>query len=108
MDSSNCEDDINLRKRKSFLSPANAQPNSLYEHFGILQGRRYRHPADDFPHFWNPFAEMDVNNFFRTLDDMGKEIPPEAPWNAPHAEEWDTMTYKEFIDKTCWTKCVII
>lgn len=70
----------------------------------LLNGKRYQHPADDFPHFWNPLAEMDVNNFFRTLDDMGKEIPAEAPWNAPHAEEWDQMTCREFVNKTCWTK----
>lgn len=50
---------------------------------------------------------MDVNNFFRTLDDMGKEIPAEAPWNAPHAEEWDQMTCREFVNKTCWTKLVL-
>ncbi|OQR74326.1 amine oxidase-like [Tropilaelaps mercedesae] len=70
----------------------------------MINGRRYTHPAEDFPHFWNPLAEMDVNNFFRTLDDMGKEIPVQAPWDAPHAGEWDKMTYKEFIQKTCWTK----
>ncbi|XP_003740121.1 amine oxidase [flavin-containing] [Galendromus occidentalis] len=70
----------------------------------LSNGKRYLFPAEDFPHFWNPFAEMDVNNLFRTMDDMGKEIPSEDPWNAPHAEEWDKMTFKEFIDQTCWTK----
>lgn len=69
-----------------------------------FQGKRYLFPAEDFPHFWNPFSEMDVNNFFRTLDDMGKEIPSDAPWNAPHAEEWDKKTFKDFINETCWTK----
>jgi len=28
------------------------------------------------------------------MDKMGEEIPVEAPWDAPHAEEWDTMTFK--------------
>uniref|UniRef100_G3VU43 Amine oxidase n=1 Tax=Sarcophilus harrisii TaxID=9305 RepID=G3VU43_SARHA len=32
------------------------------------------------------------------------KIPAEAPWQAPHAEEWDKMTMKELIEKICWTK----
>ncbi|CAL1582569.1 unnamed protein product [Knipowitschia caucasica] len=58
------------------------------------------------PPTWNPFVSMDLNNFFRTMDEMGKEIPREAPWRAPHAEEWDKMTMQQFIDRTCWTSAV--
>ncbi|KAG2457064.1 AOF oxidase, partial [Polypterus senegalus] len=57
-----------------------------------------------FPPMWNPFAVMDYNNLWRKMDEMGKEIPKEAPWNAPHAEEWDKMTMKELFDKLCWTR----
>ncbi|XP_028902432.1 amine oxidase [flavin-containing] A isoform X1 [Ornithorhynchus anatinus] len=57
-----------------------------------------------FPPVWNPIAYLDYNNLWRTMDHMGKEIPPEAPWDAPHAEEWDKMTMKELIDQICWTK----
>lgn len=32
------------------------------------------------------------------------QIPNEAPWKAPRAEEWDKMTMQDFIDKICWTK----
>nr|XP_013797139.1 PREDICTED: amine oxidase [flavin-containing] B isoform X3 [Apteryx mantelli mantelli] len=53
---------------------------------------------------WNPLAYLDYNNLWRTMDEMGKEIPNEAPWKAPHAEEWDKMTMQDFIDKVCWTK----
>uniref|UniRef100_A0A8C7CKJ6 Amine oxidase n=1 Tax=Oncorhynchus kisutch TaxID=8019 RepID=A0A8C7CKJ6_ONCKI len=31
------------------------------------------------------------------------KIPREAPWKAPHAEEWDKMTMKQLFDKICWT-----
>ncbi|XP_051465059.1 amine oxidase [flavin-containing] B isoform X3 [Apus apus] len=31
------------------------------------------------------------------------KIPNEAPWKAPHAEEWDKMTMKDLLDKICWT-----
>ncbi|NWH64944.1 AOFB oxidase, partial [Geococcyx californianus] len=56
-----------------------------------------------FPPMWNPLAYLDYNNLWRTMDEMGKEIPSEAPWRAPHAEEWDKMTMQDFIDKICWT-----
>ncbi|KAK3093421.1 hypothetical protein FSP39_015503 [Pinctada imbricata] len=49
-------------------------------------------------------ATLDVNNLFREIDEMGEEIPVDAPWDAPHAEEWDKMTVKEFFNQTIWTK----
>ncbi|XP_037368398.1 amine oxidase [flavin-containing] A [Talpa occidentalis] len=57
-----------------------------------------------FPPVWNPIAYLDYNNLWRTMDNMGKEIPADAPWDAPHAEEWDKMTMKDLIEKICWTK----
>lgn len=32
------------------------------------------------------------------------QIPSEAPWNAPHAEEWDKMTMQQLFEKICWTR----
>lgn len=32
------------------------------------------------------------------------QIPREAPWRAPHAEEWDKMTMQELFEKLCWTR----
>ncbi|XP_066562927.1 amine oxidase [flavin-containing] [Amia ocellicauda] len=57
-----------------------------------------------FPPMWNPIALMDYNNLWRKMDEMGREIPQEAPWRAPHAEEWDKMTMKDLFDKLCWTR----
>lgn len=31
------------------------------------------------------------------------QIPMEAPWDAPKAKEWDSMTVKEFLDNNVWT-----
>ncbi|XP_058042210.1 amine oxidase [flavin-containing] B-like [Ahaetulla prasina] len=56
-----------------------------------------------FPPMWNPITYLDYNNLWRTLDEMGKEIPNEAPWKAPHAEEWDKITMEQLLDKVCWT-----
>uniref|UniRef100_A0A8C1IIE8 Amine oxidase n=1 Tax=Cyprinus carpio TaxID=7962 RepID=A0A8C1IIE8_CYPCA len=32
------------------------------------------------------------------------KIPKEAPWRAPHAEEWDKITMQQLIDQICWTR----
>ncbi|XP_010966353.1 amine oxidase [flavin-containing] A [Camelus ferus] len=68
-----------------------------------VKGRTYPFRGA-FPPVWNPIAYLDYNNLWRTMDNMGKEIPADAPWEAPHAEEWDKMTMKDLIDKICWTK----
>ncbi|XP_004283458.2 amine oxidase [flavin-containing] A [Orcinus orca] len=68
-----------------------------------VKGRTYPFRGA-FPPVWNPIAYLDYNNLWRTMDNMGKEIPADAPWEAPHAEEWDKMTMKDLIEKICWTK----
>uniref|UniRef100_A0A8C5JEH0 Amine oxidase n=1 Tax=Junco hyemalis TaxID=40217 RepID=A0A8C5JEH0_JUNHY len=68
-----------------------------------VKGKSYTFKGP-FPPMWNPLAYLDYNNLWRTMDEMGKEIPSEAPWKAPRAEEWDKMTMQDFIDKVCWTK----
>lgn len=47
---------------------------------------------------------LDVNNFWQLLDKMAREVPLEAPWNAPCALEWDKMTVKQLIEQKCWTR----
>ncbi|XP_023241806.1 amine oxidase [flavin-containing] B-like [Centruroides sculpturatus] len=68
------------------------------------QGKRYLHKTTGSIPFRNPFVHLDINNFTRTIDEMGKEVPADEPWKAPHAEEWDTMTYQTFMDETCYTE----
>nr|XP_033805542.1 amine oxidase [flavin-containing] A-like isoform X2 [Geotrypetes seraphini] len=59
-----------------------------------------------FPPVWNPLAYLDFNNLWRTIDQMGEEIPVDAPWEAPHAAEWDKLSMKDFIHHVCWTSTV--
>ena len=54
------------------------------------------------PTIYNPLILFDVNNLYRSLERMSKEIPREAPWRAKRAHEWDSMTFQEFLDKTAW------
>ncbi|CAL1274164.1 unnamed protein product [Larinioides sclopetarius] len=68
------------------------------------KGRRLLHDATVFPYERNPFVNMELNHILRLIDKMGDEIPANAPWDAPHAEEWDLLTFKDFLKQHCWTK----
>ncbi|XP_048246549.1 amine oxidase [flavin-containing]-like isoform X2 [Haliotis rufescens] len=57
-----------------------------------------------FPPMGGLLSWLDMNNLFRTIDQLGEEIPLDAPWTAPHAAEWDSMTMQQFFDKHCWTR----
>ncbi|GIY14061.1 amine oxidase B [Caerostris extrusa] len=78
----------------------NQDKNCVY----FRNGQRICHEVTDFPGDKNLFVSMDINNLWSLLDEMGKEIPANAPWDAPHAEEWDTMTFQDFVKQHCWTK----
>lgn len=67
-------------------------------------GRMICHKSTDFPKDRNPFVNMDINNLWRLLDESGTEIPANTPWDAPLAEEWDLMTFKDFLKNHCYTK----
>ncbi|MDZ4266993.1 MAG: flavin monoamine oxidase family protein [Mycobacterium sp.] len=40
----------------------------------------------------------DLERVFRRLDELAAEVPPEAPWLAPHAAEWDAVTAGSWYD----------
>lgn len=63
------------------------------------------HPSKDIQ-FGTLLHWLDYVNLVRLLDQMGAEIPSEAPWLAPKAREWDSITFKQFIDNTAWTSKV--
>lgn len=86
------------------LGVENYKVNEIEDLLHYKNGRRKRFRPNDFPTRRNPFANMDINNVIWLMDEMGKEIPPEAPWDAPHASEWDTSTYGDFLRSKCWTK----
>jgi len=68
---------------------------------------RILHGRDDLPAFWSPLKNMDLNHFFRIVDEFGKEIPSDCPWKAPHAEEWDKMSVREFGEKCLYSKTTL-
>lgn len=40
----------------------------------------------------------DLERVFRHLDELAAEVPPDAPWRAPRAAEWDTITAGAWYD----------
>ena len=68
------------------------------EHFG---GRMSSFAGDYST--WNIFAILDYYAQIRRLDSMCDQVPLISPWLAERAKEWDTITAKEYFDKSCWT-----
>jgi monoamine oxidase len=40
----------------------------------------------------------ELERVLRTLDELAAAVPPEAPWLAPHADEWDAVTAGAWYD----------
>ncbi|XP_066284277.1 amine oxidase [flavin-containing] A-like isoform X1 [Branchiostoma lanceolatum] len=55
---------------------------------------------------WNPLVRLDHYNVFSTMDWLANQIPPEEPWEAASAQEWDSCTMKDFFDRTVWFRSV--
>lgn len=51
----------------------------------------------------NPFALIDMAIAMARINKMCKEVPLEAPWKAPKAEEWDSMTMATWINRNVRT-----
>ncbi|ELT95638.1 hypothetical protein CAPTEDRAFT_227709 [Capitella teleta] len=47
---------------------------------------------------------LDLSNCLQLLDKLSLQVPLHAPWTAPEAEKWDSITLEEFVRKSCWTE----
>ena len=48
-------------------------------------------------------ALLDFGRGIARLDQMAQAVPLEAPWNAPHAAQWDAITFATWIERTMRT-----
>lgn len=46
---------------------------------------------------------LDFGRGVKLLDTMASQVPLEAPWQAPHAHEWDSITFASWIERTLRT-----
>lgn len=70
----------------------------------IERNARFKPECD--PPFGNLFNWLDYVHMIRVITAYGDQIPSEAPWLAPRAEEWDAKSYKQFVDEHTWTRRV--
>lgn len=46
---------------------------------------------------------LDFGRGVKLLDTMAAQVPLEAPWQAPHAHAWDSITFASWIERTLRT-----
>ncbi|KAJ9582711.1 hypothetical protein L9F63_022952, partial [Diploptera punctata] len=76
-----------------------------HDNIHYSRGRRCRYTSS-WPCFWwsNPFAAWDLRSAIIKIQEMVDQVPEDCPWKAAKAIEWDKMTFKEFLNKQCWTR----
>ncbi|KAI2810117.1 hypothetical protein BLOT_001273 [Blomia tropicalis] len=82
---------------KTFKVNANGQ--NVY----LNEKRRFLHEVDTLPQM-EKLVEMEVKGALDMIETMSDQIPLDEPWNAPYANEWDRITFDQFLEKQCWTK----
>jgi monoamine oxidase len=81
-------DDLGLKTFKTYAEGENVYYRS--DNPGPLQLQTYTGtipPA-------NPASLGELQLVITQLDSMAQEVPPEAPWEAPRAAEWDGQTFE--------------
>jgi monoamine oxidase len=51
----------------------------------------------------DPSAAAEAGEVIERLNQMAAEVPPEAPWSAPSAVEWDSQTLQSWMDQNMGT-----
>jgi monoamine oxidase len=72
------------------------------DHLRVLHGRTRRYRGTIPP--LGPFALASVGWTLRRLNALGRTIPPEAPWHAPRAHDWDGLTLHTWLARNCWSR----
>jgi monoamine oxidase len=77
--------------------PSFPTPGADMKHIDYVDGQRLEHTGS------LPDRDQDALNevvkAIATLNDMAQEVPPEAPWTAPRAREWDSLTVQAWMDQ---------
>jgi len=104
---------IDELKLETYLVDDTKDIGYLKSSFKLRQGnqvswveRRARFKPDKDPPFGNIFHWIDYVHLVKLIDAYGAQIPSESPWLAPKAEEWDSKSFKQFVDESAWTRRV--
>lgn len=75
--------------------PAVADHESIGRFVRVFEGRRF---VEAYPLESDPEAAAAYMAAMGRLDEMAAELPPDAPWTAPRAAEWDGQTFGQWLD----------
>lgn len=93
------------RRAQAAASPAGSPPSRAELPQDSIERRARFSPLAD-PPFGNLLHWLDYVHMVRLIDSYGEQIPVRAPWLAAKAREWDSKTFKQFVDENTWTKRV--
>ena len=62
----------------------------------VLDGKQYRYKGT-IPWTMSPWASVNLDAGFLELDQMCKSVPLVAPWEAPKANKWDSITLAHWL-----------
>ncbi|OBG66358.1 monoamine oxidase [Mycobacterium sp. E3298] len=69
----------------------------------IVDGKRHRY-GGTIPWTMSPWAVANLGVGLLSIEKMAKSLPPEAPWDAKHADEWDRISLGEWIEQNTMSK----
>ena len=80
-----------LREYHIEIMPQYLKGKGIFE----MSGKRVTPEGEGFG--FDPPAQAEFDRVLAQIDKMVATVPPDAPWTAPHAEEWDDITLEEWI-----------
>jgi monoamine oxidase len=69
----------------------------------VVDGKQHRYKGT-IPWTMSPWASVNLGAGFLELGQMCKSIPLEAPWEAPKAQKWDSISLAEWLRKNIASK----
>ncbi|BBY02173.1 flavin monoamine oxidase family protein [Mycobacterium seoulense] len=69
----------------------------------IIDGKKHRY-GGTVPWTMSPWAVANLGVGLLSIEKMAKTLPPEAPWDAKHADEWDRISVGEWIEQNTMSR----
>ena len=69
----------------------------------LYDGKQLRRYQGTIPKL-NPLALLDLAQMLKRFERMARQLNPEAPWQHPKAQQWDSQTLYSWIERTGFTR----
>jgi monoamine oxidase len=79
--------------------PTHTAGKNLFERGGRISGY-----SGTIPRGANPFGLAEVGLAMRRLNAMARDVPLDAPWEAPKADRWDSQTFETWMRRKVRTQ----